>query len=95
MSGPLLRLFFMDRATAIRKSLSAFVWGLIGVLPVVGLIPAVCALGHWWAVRSDYKDEWNPAYLYHTAGAGLAVLGLLSTTLLGAALVIALCGDFF
>ena len=83
----------MDRATAIRRSLAAFVWGLIGVVPVIGLIPAVCALGHWWAVQANYKDPWNPASAYQAAGGLLAVIGLLSTTLIGAALAVAVCSS--
>ena len=85
----------MDLTTAIRKSLAAFVWGIVGVLPVIGLIPAVCALGHWWAVRSGYRNQWNPASTYLMAGGALAFLGLLSTVFLGAVLAVALVSQFF
>jgi hypothetical protein len=80
----------MDRITAIRRSLTAFVWGMMGFLPVIGLIPAVCALSHWWAVRSKYRAEWNPASLYLRAGVALALFGVLSTALLVVAIAIAI-----
>jgi hypothetical protein len=81
----------MDRATAIRRSLAAFVWGLFGFLPLLGLVPALRALTHWWVVQSNFRDQWNPASAYLRAGMVLAGFGLLSTLLLGVviALVIA------
>ena len=86
----------MERTTAIRRSLAAFIWGVAAiVLPVIGFIPAVFALGHWWAVRSAYRDEWNPASAYLTAGAVLAFLGLLSTVLAAAVLAVAFVNQFF
>ena len=72
----------MDLIAAIRRSLAAFVWGIIGTLPVIGLLPAICALGHWRAVRSAYRGQWNPASGYLRAGAACAFFGLLSTVLL-------------
>ena len=81
----------MERTTAIRRSLAAFVWGIAAILiPVIGFIPAVFALGHWCAVRSAYRNQWNPASAYLTAGAVLALLGLLITVLSGAFIAIAL-----
>ena len=81
----------MDRVTAIRRSLAAFVWGLFGFLPLLGLVPALQALTHWWVVHSNFRDQWNPASAYLRAGMVLAGFGLLSTLLLGVviALVIA------
>ena len=72
----------MDLITAIRRSLTVFVLGIVGALPVIGLLPAICALGYWWAVHSAYGDQWNPASGYLRAGAALALFGLLSTVLL-------------
>lgn len=71
----------MDQITAIEKSLSVFVWGIIGVLPVVGLLPAVHALVSARRVRSRYGRQWNPALAYLRAGAVLALLGVLSSIL--------------
>jgi hypothetical protein len=84
----------MDRASAIRRSLATFVWGLFGWLPVLGLIPAVCALSHWWIVRSNFRDQWNPASAYLRAGMVFAGFGLLSTILLAAVIALAIVGSF-
>jgi hypothetical protein len=71
----------MDRITAIRKSLTGFVCGLFGFLPVLGFVPALYALACWQAVRKGYRGQWNPASAYLSAGATLALLGLLGTCL--------------
>jgi len=72
----------MDRVTAIRKSLTVFVCGLVGFLPIIGIIPAVYAMLGWARLRAAYRHEWNPAAAYLSWGARLATLGLLSSTLL-------------
>ena len=79
----------MDRITAIRLALRAFVCGIIGFLPVVGLIPAIYALILRGQIRSGFGAGWNPASRYATAGAVLAFLGLLSTFLLVVAIAFA------
>ncbi len=83
----------MDRITAIRRSLAAFVCGIFGFLPLIGIIPAACALNHWWAVRSKYRDQWNPASAYLRAGVAFALFNLLSTTLLGAVIALAIANS--
>ena len=83
----------MDRVTAIRRSFAAFVCGILAFLPLIGIIPAVCALNHWWAVRSNYRDQWNPASPYLRAGVAFALFSLLSTTLLGAVLALAIANS--
>ena len=72
----------MPRILVIRKSLTAFVCGLIGLLPLVGVAPAVYALLCWNRIRARYRDEWNPASAYADWGARLAMLGLLGTALI-------------
>jgi len=84
----------MDRITAIRRSLAAFVWGIFGFLPLIGLIPAVRALVHWRVVRGQFRNEWNPAAAYLNAGVALALFGLFSTLLLGAFIALAIVGAF-
>ena len=66
----------MPRITVIQLSLRAFVCGLFAILPVIGLLPAVCALSSWARIRLRYPDEWNPASNYLSWGTALAVLGL-------------------
>jgi hypothetical protein len=71
----------MPRIIVIQLSLRAFVCGLVGVLPVIGVVPALCALSCWVRIRRRYPDEWNPASNYLRWGSILAVLGLGITAL--------------
>jgi hypothetical protein len=79
----------MDRATAIRTSLTAFLCGLIGFLPVLGLLPAFYALRCWIRIRTRYRDEWNPAAVYLDWGVRLALFGVLLTALLVGVIMVA------
>ncbi len=85
----------MDRITAIEQSLTVFVCGIIGLLPVLGLLPAVHALVCWRRVRSRYRDQWNPASAYLTGGAVLATLGVLNSILLIGVVCIAIAISFY
>ena len=78
----------MDRITVIRNSMAVFVCGLIGLLPVLGSVPAIYALVLWGKIRFRYRDEWNPASAYLDAGVALALLGLLGLLLLISAAVV-------
>ena len=80
----------MDRATAIRKSLTVFVCGIIGFLPLVGLVPAIYALFSWIKIRLRYGNEWNPASAYLDGGLALALVGLLGSLLLFVAALLGL-----
>jgi hypothetical protein len=66
----------VPRIIVIQLSLRAFVCGLVGVLPVIGLVPGLYALSCWARIRRCYRDEWNPASNYLRWGSILAVLGL-------------------
>jgi hypothetical protein len=85
----------MDRITAIRRSLAAFVCGITSFFPLIGFIPAVCALGHWLAVKRKYRDPWNPAGSYLTAGLVLALFGLLNSIVLALVLALAIANSLF
>ncbi len=65
-----------------RKSLAAFVCGLFGFLPFLGLLPGLYALICWLRIRTRYPNEWNPAGAYLSWGARLSLLGLLGTALI-------------
>ena len=84
----------MDRITAIRKSLTTFTCGIVGFLPVIGLIPAVYAILNWRRVTVQYGKEWNPASAYLSWGARLATLGLLGSALVLISLGFALASEF-
>jgi hypothetical protein len=64
------------RAIVIQLSLRAFVCGLIGVLPIIGLVPGLYAMFCWARINRRYAGEWNPASAYLSWGTALAVLGL-------------------
>jgi hypothetical protein len=64
------------RAIVIQLSLRAFVCGLIGVLPLIGLVPGLYALFCWARISRRYPGEWNPASGYLSWGTALAVLGM-------------------
>lgn len=78
----------MDRIRIIKKSMSAFICGLFGLLPVFGLPFGIAALVQFVQVRRQ-STEWNPAERYLDWGAILALLGFLLTLF---ALVIAFLG---
>jgi hypothetical protein len=80
----------MGMKVIIDKSIQAFVCGLIGILPIIGLIPGIYAINCWVHVRRNYRDEWNPASLYLSWGARLATLGVLISLLIVCALLLAL-----
>jgi hypothetical protein len=67
------------RAIVIQLSLRAFVCGLFGVLPVIGLVPGLYAVYCWALIRKRYPTEWNPASDYLSWGAALALVGLAIT----------------
>lgn len=72
----------MDRISAIRKSLTAFVCGIFGLIPILGLVPGVHAIVCWRKMRSRYRTDWNPASDYVTWGAVLGAIGILNSVLL-------------
>ena len=69
----------MDRITAIEKSCKVFICGLIGLFPLIGLLPAIYALVSGRQIRIHYRDSWNPASRYLNAGIWMAALGFLNS----------------
>ncbi len=78
----------MSRIIVIRKSLTAFVCGLFGFLPFLGVVPGLYAVICWVRVRALYPNEWNPAASYLSWGARLSVIGLLDTALIVAVIIV-------
>jgi len=81
----------MSRINAINQSLTTFVCGVLGFVPIIGLIPALYALFCWLRLARRYRGQWNPASAYLSAGVFLAVLGVLGSILLATAIVISFC----
>jgi hypothetical protein len=78
----------MHRILVIRESLSAFLCGMVGFLPVIGVLPGLYALFCWARICIRYPNEWNPASAYLSWGARLATLGLLGSALVVSVLVL-------
>jgi hypothetical protein len=70
----------MDRAAAIENSLKAFTSGIIGIFPIIGVLPSIYALLCWSRVQRHYSD-WNPAARHLKWGVLLATFGLLNSVL--------------
>lgn len=72
----------MSTAEAISISLRAFVCGIFGLLPVVGLFPGLYAMYCWSRVHDRFRHTWNPAGPYLVAGLLLGTIGLILSTIL-------------
>ena len=64
-----------DKVRVIEQSLRCFVFGLLSLIPLLGLPFAVLAVFRHLNARSQGDREWNPAKLYLVWGFGLAWLG--------------------
>lgn len=58
-----------------KASLRCFFWGLLGLLPVIGLPFAILALVTSGGVRARQKLHWNPARPYWLGGVICAAFG--------------------
>lgn len=64
----------MDRINVINKSIAAFLCGLIGLMPLIGLPFGVAALALFLVARQKSTD-WNPAERYLDWGVRFALIG--------------------
>lgn len=76
MSDPRLRI------EVTRASLRSFVFGLLGLIPLLGLPFGILATLQYWRLNRDLRQEWNPAAAYLVWGLCLALLGLFLTGVL-------------
>lgn len=82
----------MERIAIIRQSMFAFLCGVVGVLPVIGFLPAMVSLICWRRVLNRSRGQWNPAAGYLHAGALLALCGVAGTALAGLLVIAQLYG---
>jgi len=68
----------MDRATVINQSIAAFICGLLGLMPLIGVPFGMAALGLFFVTR-HCRADWNPAQHYLDWGVRLALLGFALT----------------
>jgi hypothetical protein len=64
-----------DKIRVIEQSLASFVFGLLSLIPLLGLPFAVLAVVRQLNAWSQAGQEWNPAKPYLLWGFGLAWLG--------------------
>ena len=58
----------IPKTEMIERSLRCYVLGLLGLIPVLGLIPAILALREHRRVKKGSANQWNPARRYHLWG---------------------------
>ena len=75
-----------DKVRVIEQSLRCFVFGLLSLIPLLGLPFAILAVARHLNAWSRGEREWNPAKPYLVWGFGLAWLGGLIS--LGALVII-------
>jgi hypothetical protein len=76
------------RSESIRLSLRAFVGGLFGLLPLVGIPAALFAIVCWAKTLRRLNPSWNPGSRYLYTGLGFALAGICISLLASLALLI-------
>ena len=66
----------LDRTGVIRQSVSVFIDGIAGFIPIIGIIPATAAVIRGFRIRRAYSDV-NPVDHYRKWGMALAGLSIL------------------
>jgi hypothetical protein len=66
----------LNRSEVIRRSVSVLIYGLAGLLPVIGLFPAVSAVIQGIRIRRAYAGP-NPVENYRRWGMALGTLCIL------------------
>ena len=66
-----------DRIRLIERSLRCFVFGLLSLVPLIGLGLVFLAIRLHWQTWADSDGAWNPARSYLLRGFCLACLGFL------------------
>jgi hypothetical protein len=66
----------LTKMEMIERSMRCFVWGLWGLLPIVGVPMALVSLHNYKRVKDNQGAMWNPAERYLFWGALFARIGL-------------------
>jgi len=73
----------LAKAAMLRKSLHCFIFGLVGLLPLLGLPFAIASLVLAGQVRQAEKRHWNAARAYCIWGGVAAALGTIFWFIVG------------
>jgi len=79
----------MDKIRVIKLSMQCLRYGVLGLLPIIGLPFAVRALVCYRRARREAGGDWNPATRQLYSGHTLAVVGCGLTVLTLAVIVVA------
>jgi hypothetical protein len=66
----------MTKVEMIEGSLRCFEFGLLGLLPVIGIPMAVLSVAQYRRVKRGQGEMWNPAHRYFFWGGVCARMGL-------------------
>jgi len=66
----------MNRIEMINRSLRCFVFGLLGLVPLLGIPASAVSFVQYWQVAQQADGDWNPAESYLAWGLVLAIMGL-------------------
>ena len=72
----------MNRIEVIQGSKRCYLFGVLGLVPLLGFPFALTALMRYRRIHSANGSAWNPASSYLTWGFGYGILGLLITTIM-------------
>jgi hypothetical protein len=79
-----------ERIRIIERSLRCFVFGLLSLIPVLGVPMSLLAWWHGHAVHRTARGKWNPARRYAVWGSSLAWWGFVVTFFLFPRFLVAL-----
>jgi len=65
----------MGKIEMIQRSQRCFVYGLLGLLPVIGIPMVIRASMEHYRVKKEWRDQWNPARRYLFWGMFCARIG--------------------
>ena len=71
----------MNKVQVIERSLHCFFWGLLSLIPVLGLFAAVITLIRFFQISAGFREGWNPANRYLHLAASLSAFSLLVQSL--------------
>jgi hypothetical protein len=66
----------MSKIEMMERSLRCFIYGLLGLLPVIGIPMAVLSVAQYRRVKRGRGEMWNPAHRYLFWGGVCARMGL-------------------
>lgn len=78
----------LSRVLLVRHSLRCLAFGVVAVVPVIGLPFGIAALLTYWRTSLRFAGEWNPARPQLLAGMWLAAFSMLEHAFIATAVAI-------